>query len=61
MTVVYTTERYRTLGLESGCVVIEDLGEFIMCIDTNDRDKIIRWDRVNKIKEYVEKLYQNVK
>ena len=50
--VIYATERYRTLGLESGCVVIEDLGEFIMCIDTNDRDKIIRWDRVNKIKEY---------
>ena len=50
--VIYGTEKYRMLGLESGCVVIEDLGEFIMCIDTNDRDKIIRWDRVNKIKEY---------
>ena len=23
-----------------------------MCIDTNDRNKIIRWDRVNKNKEY---------
>lgn len=50
--VVHGTERYRMLGLDSGCVVIEDLGEFIMCIDTNDRDKIIRWDRVNKDKQY---------
>ena len=50
--VIYGTERCRILGLESGCIVIEDLGEFIMCIDTNNRDKIIRWDRVNKNKEY---------
>lgn len=50
--VIHTTERYRRLGLDSGCVVIEDLGEFIMCIDTNDEDKIIRWDRVNRNKEY---------
>lgn len=50
--VMHGTERYRMLGLETGCVVIEDLGEFIMCIDTNERDKIIRWDRVNKNKEY---------
>lgn len=47
------TERYRRIGLESGCIVIEDLGEFIMCIDTNDGDKVIRWDRVNKNKEYM--------
>ena len=50
--VIHVTERYRKLGLENGCIVIEDLGEFIICIDTNDGDKIIRWDRVNKNKEY---------
>ena len=50
--VIYETERYRKLELETGCIVIEDLGEFIMCIDTNNRNKIIRWDRVNKNKEY---------
>ncbi|VYT63121.1 SMI1/KNR4 family protein [Clostridium paraputrificum] len=50
--VICGTQRYRKLGLETGCIVIEDLGEFIMCIDTNDRDKIIRWDRINKNKEY---------
>ena len=49
--VIHVTERYRKLGLENGCIVIEDLGEFIICIDTNDGDKIIRWDRVNKNKE----------
>lgn len=50
--VICGTQRYRKLGLETGCILIEDLGEFIMCIDTNDRDKIIRWDRINKNKEY---------
>ena len=50
--VIYATKRYQDLGLEDGCVVIEDLGEFIMCIDTKDEGKIIRWDRVNKSKEY---------
>jgi len=50
--VVKVTERYRSLGLDSECIVIEDLGEFILCIDTSDEDKIIRWDRVNRIKEY---------
>ena len=50
--VIRGTERYRMLGLESGCIVIEDLGEFIRCIDTNDENKIIRWDRVGKNKEY---------
>ena len=50
--VICGTERYRKLGLENGCIVIEDLGECTICIDTNDRDKVIRWDRINKKKEY---------
>lgn len=50
--VIHGTERYRGLGLDSGCIVIEDLGEFIMCIDTNNENKVIRWDNVNKKKEY---------
>ena len=28
--VIHVTERYRKLGLENVCIVIEDLGEFIM-------------------------------
>ena len=40
--VVNGTERYRALGLDSDCIVVEDLGEFIMCVDTKDENKIIR-------------------
>jgi len=50
--VIKVTERYRKLGLGSECIVIEDLGEFIMCIDTSKDEQIIRWDRVNKTNEY---------
>ena len=52
--VIHVTERYRKLGLENGCIVIEDLGEFIICIDTNDGDKIIRWDKVNTFQEAID-------
>ena len=50
--VVNGTERYRALGLDSDCIVVEDLGEFIICVDTKDENKIISWDRVSKNKEY---------
>jgi hypothetical protein len=50
--VVNVTERYRKLGLDSECIVIEDLGEFIMCINTSKENEIIRWDRVNKTNEF---------
>ncbi|MBU3157988.1 SMI1/KNR4 family protein [Clostridium estertheticum] len=50
--VVKITERYRKLGLGSECIVIEDLGEFIICINTSKKNEIIRWDRVNKVNEY---------
>lgn len=46
------TKRYRKLGLDSGCAVIEDLGEFIMCIDTNNENKVIRWDIATMNKEH---------
>ena len=35
-----------------GICGVEVLGEFIRCIYTNDENKIIRWDRVGKNKEY---------
>ena len=55
--VIHVTERYRKLGLENGCIVIEDLGEFIICIDTNDGDKntinknltIAHWRTLHKL------------
>lgn len=50
--VVEATKRYRELGLDSNYIVIEDLGEFILCIDKSNENKIIRWDRVSKISEY---------
>ena len=53
-TVVLSTEEYRRLGLDINCVVVEDCGEFAMCLDTERmRDNecpIISWHMAYKIK-----------
>lgn len=50
--VVYNTERYRKLGLDEKCVVVEDCGEFVMCLDTSKMVKnecpVVSWARGNK-------------
>ena len=46
--VLTTTERYRELGLRKNLIVIEDLGEFIMCSETGDNESILYWDRIEK-------------
>ena len=47
--VVNTTERYRTLGLEKNIIVIQDLDEYIMCMNTSDDNGIIySWNRTEK-------------
>ena len=53
-TVVSSTEKYRKFGLDANCVVVQDCGEFVMCLDTagmvDDECPIISWDRLSKIK-----------
>ena len=47
--VVGATERYRRLGLNQAVVVLQDMGESVMCMDTSDDDeKVYSWDRVRK-------------
>ena len=53
--VIKATERYRKLGLDSKYVVIQDLGEYIMCMNTVDNDAFVySWDRSDPVikKEY---------
>ncbi|MEZ3445333.1 MAG: SMI1/KNR4 family protein [Lachnospiraceae bacterium] len=47
-TVVYVTENYRKKGMEQTLVVIQDLGEYVRCIDTGQSDErgeapIVNW------------------
>ena len=50
--VVSNTERYRKLGLDINSVVIQDCGEFVMCLDTaemvDNECPIVSWDRASK-------------
>lgn len=55
--VVSNTERYRKFGLDDKCVVIQDCGEFAMCLDTskivNNECPIVSWERGSKTKSQV--------
>lgn len=59
------TKKYRGLGLPHSYVVIENVDEFIYCLDT-ERKNIIRWDefskkeveRYNSFDEYLEDSFQ---
>lgn len=45
--VVKATERWRSIGLDRGLIVIEDSGEFVRCMysaDFND-NKVLSWTR----------------
>ena len=45
--VIKATERWRRLGLDKSIVVIEDVGEFIMCMNTSNNDsKVYVWYRI---------------
>lgn len=46
--VLKATERYRQLGLRRDLIVIEDLGEFVMCSEIGDKENILYWDRVQR-------------
>ncbi|WP_106495837.1 SMI1/KNR4 family protein [Lentibacillus sp. Marseille-P4043] len=46
--VIETTKRYRELGLRDDLIVIEDLGEFVMCSETGNKENILDWDQVQK-------------
>lgn len=44
------TKRYHKLGLNKNFIVIYNLGEFIMCMDTTDtteNSKVYSWERTN--------------
>ena len=46
--VVTATERYRKLGLEKNMIVVEDLGEYIHCLDASDENSAVySWDRID--------------
>jgi len=46
--VLSTTERYRKLGLREDLIVIEDLGEFVICSETGKNENILYWDAIQK-------------
>ncbi|MGR5985485.1 SMI1/KNR4 family protein [Bacillus cytotoxicus] len=46
--VVDDTERYRKLGLPENYLVIENVDEFVYCINTKDDYYVIRWDDISK-------------
>lgn len=52
--VVEYTIRYRKLGLPSNYIVIEDVDEFLYCLNTVEEYYVIRWDDISKkeIKRY---------
>lgn len=58
--VVSGTERYRKLGLDIKCVVVQDCGEFAMCLDMSEmvdsECPVVSWDRASKTKN---KRYKN--
>ncbi|MHC1748089.1 MAG: SMI1/KNR4 family protein [Cellulosilyticaceae bacterium] len=61
--VVSSTERYRKLGLDMKCVVVQDCGEFAMCLDTSEmvdnECPIVSWGRASKRKNERYKNFDN--
>ena len=52
--VVEGTVRYRKLGLPNNYIVIENVDEFVYCLNTLEEYTVVRWDDVSKreIKRY---------
>jgi antitoxin YobK len=46
--VVENTVRYRKLGLPTKYVVIENVDEFVYCLNTEEDHIVVRWDDVSK-------------
>lgn len=46
--VVESTERYRELGLPKKYIVVENVDEFVYCLNTVDKYNIVRWDAISK-------------
>ncbi|NPC93608.1 SMI1/KNR4 family protein [Bacillus sp. WMMC1349] len=46
--VVDETERFRRFGLPKKYLVIENVDEFVYCLDTEDGHNVIRWDDTSK-------------
>ncbi|WP_433958090.1 SMI1/KNR4 family protein [Cytobacillus horneckiae] len=42
--VVESTERFRKLDLPNKYIVIENVDEYIYCLNTADKNNVIRWD-----------------
>ena len=59
--VVEVTERYRKLGLPNKFIVIENVDEFVYCLNTLDDSNVVRWDdhskqEVNRYRSFYEYL-----
>ncbi|MFC0186698.1 SMI1/KNR4 family protein [Fictibacillus aquaticus] len=46
--VVEGTERYRKLGLPNKYIVIENVDEFVYCLNTVEGYQVVRWDDTSK-------------
>ncbi|WP_419882935.1 SMI1/KNR4 family protein [Peribacillus sp. B-H-3] len=46
--VVESTERYRKLGLPNKYIVIENVDEFVYCLNTVEEFNVVRWDDISK-------------
>ncbi len=46
--VLLNTKRYRQLGLPKDLIVIEDLGEFVVCSKTGSKTSVLYWNRFQK-------------
>ena len=46
--VVESTERYRKLGLPNKYIVIENVDEFVYCLNTVEESNVVRWDDISK-------------
>ncbi|ADC51496.1 hypothetical protein BpOF4_17275 [Alkalihalophilus pseudofirmus OF4] len=46
--VVEKTQQYRELGLPKKYIVIENVGEFVYCLDTLENFNVVRWDDISK-------------
>lgn len=46
--VVESTERYRKMGLPKKYLVIENVDEFVYCLNTGNNYSVIRWDDISK-------------
>jgi len=64
--VVESTEHQRRFGLPNKYIVIENVDEFVYCLNTVEEFNVIRWDDINKIEvtryktfeEYLEDSFQ---